>query len=56
MEKGVSITGIQARIGEVKSFAIACRPFLEVDNIWLEAECIWMQAGKKSGDWYSRFK
>lgn len=56
MEKGVSITGIQARIGEVKSFVIACRPFLEVDNIWLEAECIWMQAGKKSDDWYGGFQ
>jgi hypothetical protein len=55
-EKGVGITGIQARIGEVKSFVIACRPFLEVDNIWLEAECIWMEAGKRREDWYGGFQ
>jgi hypothetical protein len=55
-EKGVGITGIQARIGEVKAFVIACRPFLDVDNIWLEAECIWMQAGKKIEDWYGGFQ
>jgi hypothetical protein len=55
-EKGVGITGIQARIGEVKSFVIASRPFLEVDNIWLEAECIWMQAGQKLAEWYGGFQ
>lgn len=55
-EKGVGITGIQARIGEVKSFVIGCRPFLDVDNIWLEAECVWMKAGKKSEDWHGGFQ
>ena len=55
-EKGIGITGIQARIGEVKSFVIACSPFLDVDSIWLEAECIWMEAGKKREDWYGGFQ
>jgi len=55
-EKGVGITCIQARIGEVKSFAIACHLFLEVDNIWLEAECIWMEAGKTPEEWYGGFQ
>jgi hypothetical protein len=55
-EKGVGVAGIQARIGEVKSFVIECRPFLEVDNILLEAECIWMEAGKKPEDWYGGFQ
>jgi hypothetical protein len=55
-EKGVGISGIQARIGEVKSFVIACSPFLDVDNIWIEAECIWMEAGKKAEEWYGGFQ
>lgn len=55
-EKGMGISGIQARIGEVKSFVIGCRPFLDVDNIWLEAECIWIQGGKKREDWYGGFQ
>jgi hypothetical protein len=55
-EKGVGISGIRARIGEVKSLVISCRPFLEVDNIWLEAECIWMNAGKKTEEWYGGFQ
>jgi hypothetical protein len=55
-EKGVGVAGIQARIGEVKSFVIACRPFLEVDNIWLELECIWMEAGKTPEEWYGGFQ
>jgi hypothetical protein len=55
-EKGVGISGIQARIGEVKSFAIGCRPFLDVDNIWLEAECRWINSGKKIEEWYGGFQ
>jgi hypothetical protein len=55
-EKGVGITGIQARIGEDKSFVISCRRFLDVDNILLEAECIWMEAGKKPEEWYGGFQ
>ncbi len=55
-ERGVGITGVPARIGQVKSFVIACRPFLDVENIRLEAECIWMNAGKKTEEWYGGFQ
>ncbi|MGB6066145.1 MAG: PilZ domain-containing protein [Desulfomonilaceae bacterium] len=55
-EKGIGITGIQARIGEVISLMIACRPFLDVDNIWLEAECRWIDARKSPREWYGGFQ
>jgi hypothetical protein len=42
-EKGVGITGIPARVGEVKTLAIPAETFTEVDNIVFEAKCVWAE-------------
>lgn len=44
-ERGIGITGIEATAGEIKSFVIPCRNYLEADQISLDAECRWMIAG-----------
>lgn len=55
-EKGIGLTGIEARIGEVKSFIIPCRDFLNVDNIWFEAECMWIQPCEAPDEWRGGFQ
>ncbi|MBI5248068.1 MAG: hypothetical protein HY912_01115 [Desulfomonile tiedjei] len=42
-EKGVGITGIAARIGEVKTLEIPAEGFIEADRIVFEAKCVWVQ-------------
>jgi hypothetical protein len=46
-ERGIGITGIKATVGEIKSFVIPCRDYLEAEQISLEAECRWMIADEK---------
>ncbi len=41
-EKGMNITGIDARLGEVKQFVIPCQDYLDVSSIHFEAECRWL--------------
>jgi hypothetical protein len=55
-ERGLGVIGIEARIGEVKSFAIPCRNFLDVDNIWFEATCIWAEPGRAQEEWHAGFQ
>ncbi len=43
-EKGVGITGIPARVGEVKTLVIPAETFIEADKIVFEAKCAWAQA------------
>jgi len=42
-EKGVGITGIPARVGDVKNLVIPAEIFIEVDKIVFEAKCVWAQ-------------
>jgi uncharacterized protein (DUF433 family) len=42
-EKGVGITGIPARVGEVKTLVIPAETFIEADKIVFEAKCVWAQ-------------
>ena len=42
-EKGVGITGISARVGEVKTLVIPAETFIEADKIVFEAKCAWAQ-------------
>jgi len=55
-EKGIGITGIQARIGEIKTLVIDSRDYLDVGAIWFDAECVWMQPGKTAGEWRGGFQ
>ncbi len=40
-EKDFAVTGIEARPGEIRSFAIPCRKYLRARTISFEAECLW---------------
>jgi hypothetical protein len=44
-EEGLGTSGIQAVVGEVKSFVIPCHPFVDMDEIRLDAKCIWSRTG-----------
>ncbi len=55
-EKGIGITGIEARIGEIKAFVIPCKDYLEIDHISLEAECRWMVPKKGADRWMGGFQ
>lgn len=39
-EDGLSVSGIKARTGDLKTLAIETRPFLAKDRIWCEAVCL----------------
>lgn len=55
-ERGLGITGIEARIGEIKTLVIPCRELLDVDHIWLEAECRWTDPKESSDEWSAGFQ
>lgn len=55
-ERGIGITGIEARIGEIKAFEIPCKDYLEFDHISLEAECRWMVPKKGADKWMGGFQ
>lgn len=42
-EQGVGITGIPAKVGEVKTFVIPADKFIDVSRIVFDAECIWTE-------------
>ncbi len=42
-ERGLAISGIESRIGEIKSFVIPCRDFLKVRHVTFEAKCLWVK-------------
>ncbi len=54
-ERGIGITGVEAKVGEVKSFVIPCRDYLETEQISLDAECRWMIAGE-TDQWVGGFQ
>ena len=39
-ERGLTISGIESRIGEVKSFVVPCQEFLKIREIVFEAKCL----------------
>ena len=55
-EQGVGITGIEARVGEVKSFVIPAEKFIDVDRIDFEAECIWTKREEPNGQFSGGFR
>jgi uncharacterized protein (DUF433 family) len=53
---GVGITGIEARIGETKTFVISAENFAGIDAIMFEAECLWARKEADTGVWYAGFE
>jgi len=55
-EKGVGISGMPARIGEVMILAISGGDFIHCDPIVFEAECRWASREKETGEWLAGFE
>ncbi|MDQ7784873.1 MAG: hypothetical protein RDU20_18465 [Desulfomonilaceae bacterium] len=55
-ERGLTVIGIQARIGEEKSFVIPCKEFLPVDRIAFRAECLWANVKPGTGQWVGGYQ
>jgi hypothetical protein len=55
-ERGLTIAGIESRIGEIKSFIIPCREFLAADHISFEAECLWAELKQGSKLWIGGYQ
>jgi uncharacterized protein (DUF433 family) len=55
-EKGVGITGISARVGEVKTLVIPAETFIEADKIVFEAKCAWAQTEGTEDQYFAGFQ
>jgi uncharacterized protein (DUF433 family) len=55
-ERGVGITGIPARVGEVKTLMIPAETFIEVDKIVFEAKCVWAQTEGTEDQYFAGFQ
>ncbi|MFH1115036.1 MAG: hypothetical protein V1792_14080 [Pseudomonadota bacterium] len=55
-ERGLTVIGIQARIGEEKSLVIPCREFIRADRITFRAECLWVDAKRQAGQLVSGYQ
>jgi hypothetical protein len=55
-EGGLGITGIEARIGEVKSLIISCGEFIDVKDLSMEAECRWINPDESDDRWQAGFQ
>ena len=55
-ERGLTVIGIQARIGEEKSFVIPCKEYLPVDRISFRAECLWSNVKQGTRQWVSGYQ
>lgn len=55
-ERGLTVSGMEARIGEIKLFAVPCREFLKVDEIAFEAKCLWSNRDRGSREWSAGFQ
>lgn len=55
-EKGIAITGIEARVGETKTLIIPAVNFVQVDPIRFEAECRWAGEDSITRKWSSGFE
>jgi uncharacterized protein (DUF433 family) len=55
-EKGVGITGIPARVGEVKTLVIPAETFIQADKIVFEAKCAWAQTEGTEDQYFAGFQ
>ncbi len=55
-EQGVGITGIQARVGEMKTLVIPADKFIDVQQIVFDAECIWAETEGLDGQFAAGFR
>jgi uncharacterized protein (DUF433 family) len=55
-EKGVGITGIPVRVGEVKTLVIPSETFIEADKIVFKAECAWAQTEGTEDQYFAGFQ
>jgi hypothetical protein len=55
-EKGIAVTGIEAQIGERKTFIIPAVNCVQTDPIRFEAECKWAGKDSITGEWNSGFE
>ncbi len=55
-ERGLTITGIETRIGENKSFVVPCREFLKVEALYFEAKCLWTKKNLATREWSAGFQ
>jgi uncharacterized protein (DUF433 family) len=59
-EKGIGIKGIEARIGETKTFIIPTGAFSlafsPLDPVRFDANCVWARKEPITGQWYSGFE
>ncbi len=55
-EKGLGITGLRARIGEIKSLVIVCGELFDFSHIWIEAECRWINLEESEDRWEAGFQ
>jgi uncharacterized protein (DUF433 family) len=53
---GVGIAGIEAEIGQTKTFVIRTENFAGIDPIMFEAECLWARKEPDTGEWYTGFE
>ncbi len=55
-ERGLTVIGIQARIGEEKFFVIPCKEFMSADRIDFRAECLWANVKPGTGQRISGYQ
>ncbi len=55
-ERGLTISGIESRIGEVKSFVVPCQEFLKIKEIIFEAKCLWAKKKRAAKEWSAGFQ
>jgi hypothetical protein len=55
-ERGLTISGIESRIGEVKSFVVPSHEFLKMKEITFEAKCLWSKKKRGAPEWSAGFQ
>ncbi len=55
-EKGIGISGIEARAGETKKLVIPSEKFLDADPIEFQAKCMWAKREDDEGEWAAGFQ
>jgi hypothetical protein len=46
----VGIRGVEAQVGEMKTFEIATRGFIDVETIRFDALCLWVRKQERVGE------
>jgi len=55
-EKGIATAGMQAKVGETKSFLIPTRNYIAADPIMFEARCQWAEKESDFREWLAGFE